>query len=143
MDPFHLGVKVVTLLSAAQNAQSPTFATCSLVVPLLPPLGLGPSGADPPTLAFVAILQHTIAFTGLAQSAYAGHSFRRSATTWAARLAPAPRPSSASAVGILTVSGATLTAPPANAMTSPSLPSSVFVTAPRPRQRLVARRGAT
>ncbi|KAJ1574277.1 hypothetical protein NDA11_003417 [Ustilago hordei] len=92
MDPFHLGVKVVTPLVG--SPECPIAHLCHLLsgCPSSAPLfGLGPSGADPlPHSSFVAILQHTIAFTGLAQSAYAGHSFRRSATTWAARLGASP-----------------------------------------------------
>ena len=60
----------------------------SLFCPLF---GLGPSGADPlPRSSFVAVLRRAIAFTGLAPSAYAGHSFRRGAATWAARLGASP-----------------------------------------------------
>ncbi|CCF48585.1 conserved uncharacterized protein (C-terminal fragment), partial [Ustilago hordei] len=130
--PSTLASRSSPLLSAAQNAQSPTFATCSLVVPLLPPslasahLGQTPSHTRRSLPSFSTPLPSP-----------AWHSRPMLAIPFDAvpprgrpALAPAPRPSSASAVGILTVSGATLTAPPANAMTSPSLPSSVFVTAP-------------
>ncbi|KAJ1594639.1 hypothetical protein NDA14_006457 [Ustilago hordei] len=100
MDPFHLGVKVVTPLTPSHTRRSlPSFST---------PLP-SPAWHSRPMLA--------IPFDAVPPRGRPA-------------LAPAPRPSSASAVGILTVSGATLTAPPANAMTSPSLPSSVFVTAP-------------
>ncbi|SOV05166.1 uncharacterized protein UDID_17854 [Ustilago sp. UG-2017a] len=91
-DPFRLGVKVVTPLVG--GPECPIAHLCRLLSgrPSSAPLfGLGPSGADPlPRSSFVAILRRAIAFTGLAPSAYAGHSFQCGATTWAARLGASP-----------------------------------------------------
>ncbi|CCF48006.1 uncharacterized protein UHOR_12559 [Ustilago hordei] len=93
MDPFCLGVKVVAPLVG--GPECPITHLCCLLSghPSSAPLfGLGPSGADPlPCSSFIAVLQHAIAFTGLAPSAYASHSFRRGTATWAAHLGASPK----------------------------------------------------
>ncbi|KAJ1043662.1 hypothetical protein NDA10_001548 [Ustilago hordei] len=83
-DPFRLGIKVVAPLVG--SPECPIAHLCRLLSgrPSSAPLfGLGPSGADPlPRSLFIAVLRRAIAFTG--------HSFRRGAATWAARLGASP-----------------------------------------------------
>ncbi|SOV04182.1 uncharacterized protein UDID_17023 [Ustilago sp. UG-2017a] len=91
-DPFCLSVKVVAPLVG--GPECPIAHLCRLLSghPSSAPLfGLGPSGADPLLRSsFVAVLQRAIAFTSLAPSAYASHSFRCGAATWAAHLGASP-----------------------------------------------------
>ncbi|SPO26379.1 uncharacterized protein UTRI_03968 [Ustilago trichophora] len=91
-DPFRLGVKVVAPLVGGPECPVERLRVLTAKRAASAPLfGLGRSGTEPLTRsAFVATLRRAIAWAGLEPAAYAGHSFRRSAATWAARLGASP-----------------------------------------------------
>ncbi|KAJ1035156.1 hypothetical protein NDA18_000753 [Ustilago nuda] len=86
-DPFRLGVKVVAPLVGMPECPFSHLKPLLSRPASFPLFGLGPSQSAPLSRAvFVSTLRRAIAASGLSPSAYAGHSFRHGAATWAASL---------------------------------------------------------
>ncbi|SOV09942.1 uncharacterized protein UDID_19583 [Ustilago sp. UG-2017a] len=86
-DPFWQGVKVIAPeVGGVKCPAAQLWQLTSGRPPSKPLFSLGPSGtAAFPRTTFVSTLKRAIQAVGLPAHSYAGHSFRRGATTWAAR----------------------------------------------------------